>query len=159
MEDMAHEAQAALELIRIDSWSVATVDAPDGQAVIRYRTPLTPRRHIDQFDRVLSITWVYADEGIGAHPTREDAVAMDAFENAACGALEQDALAILTAVVTFDGARQWVFYTFDVPACGERINSLPQDDEPYPLELTTRSDPNWDYLHEEVLKSVADSLG
>lgn len=151
---MADETQAAIDLVRNDAWTVATVDASVGQAVIRYRTPLTTRGSIDRLAQLLSVTWVYANEGIGAHPTREDVEAMDHFENAICAALEHDALAVLTAVVTFDGARQWVFYTSDIRGCGERINCLPQNDEPYPLELTTQPDPNWDYLHDEVLKNV-----
>jgi hypothetical protein len=32
---------------------------------------------------------------------------------------------------------------------------MPQNDEPYPLELTTEKDPSWEYLRDEILKVVA----
>jgi hypothetical protein len=31
---------------------------------------------------------------------------------------------------------------------------MPQEEEPYPIELTTRDDPDGSYLHDEILKTV-----
>ena len=62
---------------------------------------------------------------------------MEAFENRFCQAVEHDAHAVLAAVLTFDGARQWVIYTSDVQECGARLEAMPQEPEPYPLELTS----------------------
>ena len=56
--------------------------------------------------------------------------------------------------LTFDGARQWVFYTSNVGECGARLEAMPQEAELYPLELTTEKDPAWRYLSEEILKQV-----
>jgi hypothetical protein len=50
---------------------------------------------------------------------------MKRFEGHLCGAFEQDALAVLTAVLTFDVARQWVFYTDDVQECANRLSEIP----------------------------------
>ena len=79
---------------------------------------------------------------------------MAKFEDLMCDALETDFLAALTAILTFDGARQWVWYTDDVAACAMRINKMPQEKDRYPIELDTFEDPKWDYLRERVLKSV-----
>ena len=87
-------------------------------------------------------------------PSPDDSEQMAEFENRFCDAVERDATAILTAVLTFDGARQWVFYTGDVQECGERLANMPQRDEPYPLELATEEDPGWQYLREQILKVV-----
>ena len=87
-------------------------------------------------------------------PSADDTERMAEFEDRFCAAVEHDATAILTAVLTFDGARQWVYYTGDVQECGERLNNMPQSDEPYPLELTTEQDPRWEYLRDEILKGV-----
>jgi hypothetical protein len=57
-------------------------------------------------------------------------------------------------VSTFDGARQWVYYTGDVSKCGERLTAISQSEEPYPKELTTERDPEWRYLRKEILKRV-----
>ncbi len=105
---------------------------------------------------MLKIVWPYAAENSGAMPATDDSELMAEFENRFCDAVEHDATAILTAVLTFDGARQWVFYTRDVQECGERLNTMPQNDEPYPLELTTEPDPDWRYLREEILTLVPD---
>jgi hypothetical protein len=84
-------------------------------------------------------------------PTPEESEQMADFENRFCESVEHEATAILAAVLTFDGARQWVFYTRDVQKCGERLNSS----EPYPLELTAEQDPEWAYLREKVLKACS----
>jgi hypothetical protein len=87
-------------------------------------------------------------------PTQSDSDAMAAFENRLCAALEHDGLAFLAAALTFDGARQWVFYTDDVAECRERLNVMPQETEPYPIELTTAKDSDWQYLREQILGCV-----
>ena len=56
---------------------------------------------------------------------------MRVFEDRLCDAWEHDAIAVLTAVLTFDGARQWVFYTADTEQCGSRLNAMPQEQERY----------------------------
>jgi hypothetical protein len=106
------------------------------------------------YEHVLKIVWPYADENTGALPTRADSEQMADFENRFCCAVEHDALAVLTAVLTLDGARQWVFYTRDVQECSDRLNSMPQQVEPYPLELTAERDPEWRYLRDQILKRV-----
>jgi hypothetical protein len=79
---------------------------------------------------------------------------MEVFENRLVPALEGDALAALVAVLTFDGARQWVFYTSDVKACGGRLEAMPQERDPYPIELDAFADPEWGYLRDQILAGV-----
>jgi len=99
--------------------------------------------------------WAYADEGSGALPDTTTGETLETFENRLVAALEKDAVAVLTAVLTFDGARQWVFYTPDASACGARINAMPQEQDPYPIELDVFTDTDWQYLREQILASVA----
>jgi len=108
------------------------------------------------FDRLLTIVWPYADEDTGTLPSADDSEQMAQFEDRFCKAVESDALAILTAVLTFDGARQWVFYTGDVAECGKRLSQMPQTSDPYPIELTTEADPEWAYLRNQVLARIPD---
>ena len=79
---------------------------------------------------------------------------MEEFEARVCPVLEHDAHAVLVAILTFDGARQWVFYTRDVPECGKRINAMPQNQERYPIELDAFDDPAWGYLRDAILQRV-----
>jgi hypothetical protein len=87
-------------------------------------------------------------------PDEPTSAAMVSFERRLANAWEDDCLAVLTAVLTFDGARQWVYYTKDVPECGRRLNSMPQEPEPYPIELTAEQDPDWSYLRDQILARV-----
>jgi hypothetical protein len=143
-----------VDVIRNDRWTAVEGGTDIGPFLLRYRTPILAPPDTKGYGHVLKIVWPYADENTGALPSREDSEQMAKFENRFCEAVEQDATAILTAVLTFDGARQWVFYTGDVRQCGERLNNMPQNDEPYPLELTTEQDPDWQYLHEKILKGA-----
>lgn len=143
-----------IEVLRNDRWAGVEGKNDCGPFLLRHRTPVLAPPQIKGYGNVLKIVWPYAEENTGAMPSSDDSEQMTAFENRFCEAVEHDATAILTAVLTFDGARQWVFYTDDVPECGERLTNMPQNDEPYPLELTTEQDPHWKYLREEILGVV-----
>ncbi len=41
-----------------------------------------------------------------------------------------------------------------VQACSERLRNMPQNADPYPVELNTEEDPEWAYLHENILMRV-----
>jgi hypothetical protein len=141
-------------LLRSDRWAVAEARTPSGPALLRYRTPVLSSHEVNGYGHVLKIVWAYAPEDSAELPTRAQSEEMEAFEDRFCEAVEGDAHAILTAVLTLDGARQWVFYTGDIPECGRRLEAMPQEEEPYPIELTTESDPSWSYLRDEILKRV-----
>lgn len=84
-------------------------------------------------------------------PTPHDSQAMATFEDRLALAWEHDGHAYLAAILTLDGARQWVFYTSEVQECAQRLTDMPQEAEPYPLELTTELDPTWSWLHDQIL--------
>jgi hypothetical protein len=65
-----------------------------------------------------------------------------------------DAHAFLSAVLTSDGARQWVFYAGNIAECGRRLEAMPQNDRPYPVEIDTFVDPDWAYLRNQVLNRL-----
>src|SRR5262245_60776180 len=132
-----------VEVLRHDHWTGVEGKGDIGPLLLRFRTPVLAPPATAGYDRVLKIVWPYADEGNPAMPTDDDSEQMAVFENRFCEAVDDDGTDILTAVLTFDGARQWVFYTRDIEECGKRLNNMPQNDEPYPLELTTEKDPKW----------------
>src|SRR5437879_4321345 len=109
-------ASTPRELITADRWALAESAGRAGVALIRFRTPVLHLDQVGGYPRCLRIVWAYADEGSGAHPDAATTDQLQVFENRVVNALENDALAVLTAVLTFDGARQWVFYTADIPA-------------------------------------------
>lgn len=153
---ISEEPNAVRVLLQHDHWDVAQGKNETGVSFIRYRTPVLYAEQIQGcgYGRVLKIVWIYAPEGSGALPSKDASEQMAVFEDRLCAAVEHDSHAILTAVLTFDGARQWVFYTDDVHECGARLEAMPQEAERYPLELTADDDPEWSYLREVILKTV-----
>src|SRR5262245_41153998 len=141
-------------VLRHDHWAASDGFLDTGPYILRFRTPVILPGEGGLHQQQLLVLWAYADEGTGAMPDESTSDAMGVFENRLCAAWERDDLAFLAAVLTFDGARQWVFYTHDVAQCGQRLNDMPQEQDPYPIELTTEPDPGWSYLHERILKSV-----
>ena len=144
---------SVLDLLAADRWTMADVVGPTS-GVLRYREPVLTSTQVAGYPQCLRILWGYEAEGSGALPDPQAGVALEAFEDLLVNALEHDALAVLTAVVTLDGARQWVFYTDDARSCGGRISAMPQQKDPYPIELDTFSDPEWAYLRDQVLAIV-----
>ena len=142
------------KLLSDDRWSATDGVTDLGPYILRFRTPVLGPTHTAGYDNLLTIVWPYADEETGALPTISDSEALAEFENRFCNAFEHDAHAVLTAVLTLDGARQWVVYTGDFHECGRRLEAMPQNELPYPIELNARSDPEWNYLRDEILSRV-----
>ena len=137
-----------------DRWRLIEGNCDDGRFFLRFRIPVLGIPVTTGYFHVLTIVWDYGPGNSGALPTTADSEEMEEFENRFCDAVEHDATALLTAVLTLDGSRQWVFYTSDVQACSERLQNIPQNAEPYPIELNTEEDPEWAYLHENILLLV-----
>jgi hypothetical protein len=143
-----------VEVLRHDRWAAAEGRTETGPWLLRFRTPVLLPGEGGEHRHRLSVLWAYGPEASGELPSEADAKAMGVFEDRLCGAWERDGLAFLSAVLTFDGARQWLFYTYDVSECGQRLNDMPQEEERYPIELTADEDPTWDFLHSQMLKRL-----
>ena len=137
------------------NWVVESGEKTSAPYLLRYRSPTLSSQEIGGYKHLLRIVWIYAEENSGKLPSSDDLNTMAAFEELLATTIEKDQLAVLTAVLTFDGARQWVFYTDDVNKCGEIINSWPQTAEPFPIEIDTFVDPEWKYLRDEMLQGRA----
>ena len=141
-------------VLTADTWALAKASAEAGPLVLRYRTPILGPDGVEGYNRVLRILWPYEAEHSGAMPSTNDSADMEQFEDRLCDVLEIDAHAFLAAVLTFDGARQWVFYTSDIGECGRRLEGMPQNAEPYPIQIDAFDDPTWQYLRTQILKRV-----
>lgn len=149
--EQGNQMNVVERFLKHDRWAGASGEREAGPFILRFRTPVLESDETGVHANQLLVVWAYAEEGTGALPSSEDQERMSAFEERLCEAWEGDGLAVLTAVLTFDGARQWVFYASDVGECGKRLNDMPLEAEPYPIKLTTEPDPGWDYLREQIL--------
>jgi hypothetical protein len=141
-------------ILHRDRWSITHGVGDVGPYVLRFQQELLPVSDTSGYSELLTILWPYAEEDTGALPSSADLAAMEVFEERLHAALEHDAHAVITAVLTFDGARQWVVYTSDFMECGQRITDMPQNEDPYPIEMHAKDDPGWDYLRKEVLHGI-----
>ena len=141
--------------IRHDAW--AAVEGARGEMLffLRFRTPVLESREVGEYSHRLSVIWEYAIENTADLPDDGESRRMEVFENRLVDAWEREATAVLTAVLTFDGARQWVFYTRDLDECAKLLGEMPQNDEPYPIELTAEEDADLTYLRNQVLSLVS----
>jgi len=140
-----------LQFLTSDCWRVVSSQSNSSLAVVRLREDVPAVASRRSFPNCLRVLWAYAEPETDALPDSAEAEEMLTFEEHLSKALEHEHLAVLTAVLTFDGARQWVFYTHDVQQCGVRVNAMPQRSERYPIELDAFGDPEWSYLQEKFL--------
>lgn len=148
-------ANKVIQVIQHDHWVSSSGEIKVGPFVLRFRTPVLTPADVADYPHRLSVLWIYADENTGAMPEDDDTRQMERFENLLIEALEHDFQAILTAVVTLDGARQWIFYAQDVDQCRHRIRAIPEEEGPYPVELSSAADPQWQFLRKQILGGVA----
>jgi hypothetical protein len=132
-----------------DRWSILEKTSGDAPALLRYRSPVPKPTEVEGCGWALRILWAYAEVDSGAWPTPDDSEKMSAFEEKLSQALEGSMLAFLAAVLTFDGARTWLFYTRDVDECSRRLNAT-FGTEPLPIELDAFEDPQWEHLRADV---------
>lgn len=139
-------------LLNDTGWKTSDVQTPNGPGTLRYRAAVPPPSERAGYHSLLIAIWSYADEGSGEMPDTPTTVEMDRFEMLLRKAVEADGQALLAAVQTFDGVRQWTFYTRDVDEFAKRLGAMPNyHGQHYPIELATDEDPNWKYLLEHVV--------
>lgn len=126
------------------NWFVVEIQIDDLPAFVRFRDTVESYISSGKYRRYLRVVWECAEADELGIPSESEWQQLETFENNLCDALEADDHAVLTFVMTYDGLRQWLFYTQDVQESGRRINTMPQEEEQYPIELTTKEDPNWE---------------
>jgi hypothetical protein len=126
----------------MDEWSVFETEIDELPAFVRFRSDagsLVKGNYPTSF----RVVWEYAADDEYQLPSDDELERLDDFEEHLGQALEDDGHAVLVFVMTNDGLRQWLFYTKDLGETTRRINAMPQEHDPYPIELTSAPDPQW----------------
>jgi len=139
------------ELLEADVWALAEGKTALGTCLVRYREPILAPEQTTGYSTCVRVFFSYAAEGSGALPNPDmcDTLALVEDELAAC--LEKEAMAVLTAVITFDGARQWIFYTGSPATCEAHLSRIAGKQKPGVIEIETFADGGWTHLREQVL--------
>ncbi len=137
------------KVISNDQWAVAEGTHNDLPLMIRFRNKLSQTPMREGHPQLIQIYWDYSEHESGM-PSSEESQSMEVFENRLVNALETDLSGVLAAVITTNGYREWVYYCLSTEAFAERLHNMPQETDPYPIEIETSSDPEWDYFFNQV---------
>ncbi|TMN86517.1 hypothetical protein CWB72_19675 [Pseudoalteromonas phenolica] len=137
------------DIINSDQWAVAEGTHNDLPLMIRFRNKLSKDSSISNHPQLIRIYWDYSPHESGM-PSTDDSQSMEVFENRLVDALETDLSGVLAAAITTNGYREWVWYCVSTEVFAESLHNMPQETEPYPIEIEAESDPEWDYFFSQV---------
>jgi hypothetical protein len=149
------KSQQIIAATKQDCWSLV-MGKHDDDLRFGYREGFCDVVDFTGYSRVLIITWAFNHEGDSGIPSQDETSEMEDFENKLVESLEHDFHAMLTAVITERGTRQWIFYISELSECERRINGIPQKAERYPIELVVETNADWSYLRNKI-KTIFDS--
>ena len=140
-------------IVKDDRWAVAEGMHNEKPLLIRFRNELQERPDVSAYPKLVKVVWSYSGGRTGL-PDKSTDENMERFENHLVKAVEPVRIGVLVAVVTNDGTRKWVFYVSNVSAFGRALNDMPQEREPYPIQITAEDDPAWSFLYENIISGI-----
>jgi len=103
------------------------------------------------------ITWAFQNPKEDGYPSTSDKTQLERFENLFFNAVEEEQQAIVAAVITHNGERDWTIYTSNSKITHERLLYSLKGEPRYPIEIITAPDPDWnEYLAIQV--NIKDKL-
>ncbi|MFW5427086.1 MAG: DUF695 domain-containing protein [Methylophagaceae bacterium] len=137
--------------LNLDSlgWSVAEGATDEYDFQVRFRR-FVEKPPTTEYNQRLNIFWTMKDPLDTGFANKSELDKLHDFENRLIDAVENDEFSIMTMVLTGRGEREFVFYTSDPQKFLERLTNMPQEQEPYPLEIQCNEDPEWEYYYDEI---------
>ncbi len=132
------------------SWSIAEGEENGKPLYIRFRDEFRDKGADGAFPRLIQIVWKYEADENGL-PTREVGPVLKDFESRLVEAVEPEKIAVLVAVCTNNGEREWMFYASGVTEFQKLLNDIQDDEELFPIDVTSARDPKWTAFFEETL--------
>ncbi|MBU8975379.1 DUF695 domain-containing protein [Lysobacter sp. MMG2] len=142
------------QIVAADRWTLAEGECEGHPLFLRFREDFREHPDVSAYPHLMRVVWHYAPNAAGM-PDRTASEQMGVFEDWLIAAVEPDQTAVLAAVITHDGDRQWLFYGADVRAFARALRAIPQGDVRLPIDVTTERDPDWTNLHEGTLSGLA----
>ena len=130
-------------------WVMARGQTPDYAFLLRFcEMPANFPR--ERFPLRLNVFWTVAQPSPEGMPSSSDSDLMQAFEERVVAATEPEGVAVLPMVLTGRGQREYVFYVRSADDFLQCLANMPQESEPYPIEIHSHDDPGWGYYDDEV---------
>ncbi|MDO6567724.1 DUF695 domain-containing protein [Alteromonas sp. 1_MG-2023] len=130
------------------SWNIAESKVNGQPSIIRYRPDLHFVLGDKNYPKNLTIFWDYEYSDSSGMPSNTLSEEMRQFEDAIVPILDIDRLAIFVFTYTVNGTREWHFYTNDINAVGEKINSALSNLPKFPIKMQVETDADWTKLRE-----------
>lgn len=144
------KSQQVITAVKRDRWSQAAGTHDDVPFLFRFREELRVVTDFTGYLRLLIVSWTYTHDDCSGIPDEEELNELQDFENHLVESFEHDFLAVLAAVLTERGTRQWLFYTSDTVECQHRLNAMPQKAQRYPIELIAKTDAGWSCFRDKI---------
>jgi hypothetical protein len=111
------------------------------------------------FPRRLNVFWSMQSSDDDGLPTHDELAALHRFEDRLVAAVEEARVAMLVAVITGSGEREFVFQASDPEQFLRCLTEMPQEEERYPVEMTVTDDPDWAFLDQLSPGPATDDTG
>ena len=138
------------------SWSVAEGHTQEYKFQNRFRH-FPEEINKTSYSTRLNIFWNMEECYEDGSPTKEELSKLHTFEDRIIEAVESDCFSILSMVITGNGTREFVFHTPDPQEFINRLTNMPQEEDPYPLEIHSNEDEEWEYYYNEVEHLLEDN--
>ena len=127
------------------AWTLLQKESDGRPLLIRFRQLDSAFARARLHER-LNIFWIMNEADLNGLPTQAESDRLKVFENLLVEAVEHDGGSVLSAVLTCNGKREFVFYTADVAVFLARLTDMPQEEQRYPIELHRNDDSEWEYF-------------
>jgi hypothetical protein len=128
--------------VRIWATAVSTNRDNGRKIIFRYAKDFGATFRRDTQPIRIIIVWKYQSET--GQPLAEDHQRMNLLEDTLESVLKDDSFATLALVSTGENLREWIYYAKSEAEFEARFESALDGMAPFPIEIHTVSDPNWD---------------
>ena len=131
------------------AWTIAEGSTEEYQFEVRIRH-FNDKLNTLNYPQRLNIFWNMEETFDNGYPNKEELNKLHTFEDRLIEAVEHDEFAIMSVVLTGNGQREFVFHTSDPQTFIQRLIDMPQEENPYPLEIHNDEDSKWGYYYNEL---------
>jgi hypothetical protein len=133
--------------VNFDSLPWTVIRARNSAGVMVFRRRVFPESFEKKaFPHRLNIFWSSTASDARGLPEKEESDRIQSFEDRIVEATEPEEQSVLSLVLTGKEQREFVFHTKNTAEFLRRLTNMPQEEEPYPIEIQHVIDPEWEYV-------------
>ncbi len=130
-------------------WTVAKNSTENYEFEIRIRH-FNNNLITSKYNQRLNIFWNMEECFDDGFPSELELEKLHNFETRLADAVEFDEFSIMSMALTGNKTREFVFHTPDPQEFIKRLSEMPQEENPYPIEIQCNEDAEWSYYYNEL---------